>query len=58
MENSNAPKQCDTVEKARLRTMLGLYKSENKLNYPMETIAGPVFSLSHRFGITGMPIAI
>ena len=38
--------------------MLGLHKSENKLNYPMETIAGLVFSLSHRFGITGMPIAI
>jgi hypothetical protein len=38
--------------------MLGLHKSENTLNYPLETIAGLVFSLSHRFGITGMPIAI
>ena len=38
--------------------MLGPHKSKNKLNYPMETIAGLVFSLPLRFRITGMPIAI
>jgi len=58
VENSNAPKQCDTGEKARFRTMLDLYKSENKLNYPMETITGHVFSLCRGIGVTGMPIAI
>jgi hypothetical protein len=35
-----------------------VHKSENKLNHPIETLAGLVFSLSLRFRITGMPIAI
>ena len=58
LENSSAPKQCDTGEKARFRTILGVHKSENKLNHPIETLAGLVFSLSLGFRITGMPIAI
>jgi hypothetical protein len=35
-----------------------VHKSENKLNHPIETLAGLVFSLSLGFRITGMPIAI